>query len=131
MVINNRYHFAVAQGGTMLTFGGYKGSALSTMIELLVGPMIDDLISLDSLQLDAGEGCTPCHGELLVAFDPAYFGLGDAAEDNARAERLFATITDQGARLPSQRRFEACARTTAQGVQLPRALFSDVLTLLR
>ncbi|CAN7719840.1 Ldh family oxidoreductase [Variovorax sp. LjRoot175] len=122
---------AVVNGGAMLTFGGHKGSALSTMVEMLAGPLIGDLTSIDSLALDAGEGGTPCHGELILAFDPAAFGLGDLQGDRARAERLFETITGQGARLPSQRRFEARARSVAHGVTLPRALYSEVLALLR
>jgi LDH2 family malate/lactate/ureidoglycolate dehydrogenase len=122
---------AVLHGGAMLAFGGHKGSALSTMIELMAGPLIGDLTSLDSLALDEGQGGTPCHGELILAFDPAMFGLGDLQGDQARAERLFAAITDQGARLPSQRRYEARARSLLQGVQIPRALYSDVLALLR
>lgn len=121
---------AVVHGGAMLTFGGHKGSALSTMIELLAGPLIGDLTSLDSLALDRGQGGTPCHGELILAFDPAHFGLGDLHGDQARAERLFDSITGQGARLPSQRRFEARARSVAHGVQVPQALYTDLLALL-
>lgn len=122
---------AVVNGGAMLTFGGHKGSALSTMVELLAGPLIGDLTSLDSLALDDGAGGTPCHGELIVAFDPKHFGLGDGPGDAARAERLFSAITDQGARLPSQRRFEARTRSQSEGFFIPQALYSDVLALLR
>lgn len=122
---------AVLHGGAMLTFGGHKGSALSTMVELLAGPLIGDLTSLDSLALDGGAGATPCHGELVVAFDPAHFGLGDGPGDAARAERLFAAITGQGARLPSQRRFAARRRSQAEGVAIARSLHSEVLALLR
>jgi delta1-piperideine-2-carboxylate reductase len=32
----------------MLTFGGHKGSALSAMVELLAGPLLGDLTSLES-----------------------------------------------------------------------------------
>ena len=122
---------AVIHGGAMLTFGGHKGSALSAMVELLAGPLIGDLTSLDSIALDAGAGGTPCHGELILAFDPKHFGLGDAQGDSARAERLFSAITDQGARLPSQRRFEARKRSQSEGVVIPHALYSEVLALLR
>lgn len=83
------------------------------------------------IAVDAGQGGTPCHGERILAFDPAHLGLGDLKGDQARAERLFSTITDQGARLPSQRRFEARARSVSAGVELLRALYSDVLALLR
>lgn len=121
----------VLQQGAMLTFGGHKGSALSTMIELLAGPLIGDLTSLESRALDGDAGGTPCHGELILAFDPSFFSQGDARADQARAEQLFQAITDQGARLPSQRRFEARARSLVQGVHIPRALHDDVLALLR
>ncbi len=121
---------AVVDGGAMLTFGGHKGSALSTMIELLAGPLIGDLTSLDSLALDAGVGGTPCHGELVIAFDPAHFGFGEASGDDARAERLFEAITGQGARLPSQRRFEARQRSLRHGVAVPRPLHADIVALL-
>ena len=121
----------VLQQGAMLTFGGHKGSALSTMIELLAGPLIGDLTSMESKTLDQNAGGTPCHGELILAFDPSSFSQGDPLADQARAEQLFKAITDQGARLPSQRRFQARARSLIKGVQIPRALHDDVLALLR
>lgn len=116
-----------ALDGAMLTFGGYKGSALSIMIELLAGPLIDDLTSLESMEFAAGAGGAPYHGEILLAFDPAHFSGGRVAENDARAERLFADIVDQGARLPSQRRFAARARNLARGyVEIPQALYEDL-----
>jgi len=121
---------AVLNGGALLTFGGYKGSALSTMIELLAGSLIGDLISLDALALSDDAGSAPCHGELVLAFDPRHFGLGDADGDAARAERLLQTITDQGARLPSQRRFAARKRSEQHGVRIDRTLYDDILALL-
>src|SRR5690625_1744023 len=63
----------VVAGGSMLTFGGYKGSALSTMIELIAGPLIGDLTSLESLRHDDNVGASPYHGELVLALDPQRF----------------------------------------------------------
>ena len=121
---------AAVMSGAMLTFGGHKGSALATMVELIAGPLIGDLTSAESLELDAGAGSSPIGGELILAIDPAGF-LGTAAADHiARAEALFEGITGQGARLPSQRRFEARARSLAHGVCVPRALYEDLRTLL-
>lgn len=120
-----------ALDGAMLTFGGYKGSALSIMIELLAGPLIDDLTSMGSMEFADGTGGAPYHGEIILAFDPAQFSGGQAERNDARAERLFADILDQGARLPSQRRFEARARNLARGyVEIPEALHRDLLDLL-
>jgi LDH2 family malate/lactate/ureidoglycolate dehydrogenase len=120
-----------ALNGAMLTFGGHKGSALSIMIELLAGPLIDDMTSLESMEFAKGKGGAPYHGEIILAFDPIQFSGGRAGHNGARAEKLFADILDQGARLPSQRRFEARARNLARGyVEIPEALHSDLKALL-
>lgn len=114
----------------MQTFGGHKGSALAAMIELLAGALIGDLTSAESMAFDAGVGAAPCHGELILAFDPKVFLGEDYPQGLARAERLFEAITGQGARLPSQRRFEARKRSIEYGVQIPRALWQDIQALL-
>jgi delta1-piperideine-2-carboxylate reductase len=121
---------AAAMRGAMMTFGGYKGSALSAMVELLAGPLIGDLTSAESMAFDQGVGATPCHGELILAFNPSMFSSGNQDDDLQRAEALFNGIVDQGARLPSQRRFDARLRSEANGVEVPRQLLTDVLALI-
>lgn len=121
----------LAMAGAMLTFGGHKGSALSAMVELLAGPLIGDLTSAESQRFDEGVGATPCHGEIVLAFNPAMFG-GSATEANEqRAEAMFDAIAGQGARLPSQRRFDARLRSEAGGVNVPKSLFDEVNALIR
>lgn len=121
---------AAALAGAMLTFGQHKGSALSTMVELIAGPLIGDMTSAESLAFDDGAGSSPMGGELILAIDPKGF-LGEAAVDHLqRAEAVFDAIVGQGARLPSQRRFEARERSLAQGVRIPRALYDDLQRLL-
>lgn len=116
--------------GAMLTFGGHKGSALAAMVELIAGPLIGDLTSAESLAYDAGSKSSPYHGELIIALDPQRF-LGAAADEHlARAEVLFEGIQEQGARLPSQRRYDARARSLTEGVQIPQALYDDLKALL-
>ena len=107
-----------------------KGSALASMIELMAGPLIGDLTSAQSLALDGRLGGAPHHGELILAFDPRFFSGRDPALDQAGAEALFTAITGQGARLPSQRRFEARARSQIHGVQVARTLHADILALI-
>lgn len=119
----------VVDGGAMLAFGGHKGSALSTMIELIAGPLIGDLTSLESLQHDDGAGASPYHGELVLALDPDRF-LGEArAAHFERAETFLDAFAGVGARLPSQRRYEARVRSLAEGVQIPAALHAELVTL--
>jgi LDH2 family malate/lactate/ureidoglycolate dehydrogenase len=116
--------------GAMLTFGGHKGSALSAMVELLAGPLIGDMMSMESIKHDDGAGAAPMHGELIIALDPASF-LGSALAANLdRAENLFDAIVGQGARLPSQRRYEARERSLKDGVYIPKQLYDDLKALL-
>ncbi|MBP0484857.1 Ldh family oxidoreductase [Sagittula salina] len=119
-----------AMAGAMCTFGGYKGSALSIMVELMAGPLIGDLTSLDSMAHSQGQPEAPCHGQIIMAFDPERLSGGAQEESDARAERLFAEIGAQGARLPSQRRFAARARNLERGyVEISEALHRDLLAL--
>ncbi|WP_457809110.1 Ldh family oxidoreductase [Kushneria sp. EE4] len=120
---------ATALDGAMLTFGGHKGSALSTMIELLAGPLIGDALSHETQAANEEGTGRPCHGELVIALSPKAF-LGEQSEAGlSHAERLFEEMLGQGARLPSQRRFEARARSLEAGVSIPAALYRDLVAL--
>lgn len=117
---------AAALAGAMLPFGGHKGSAIATMIELLAGAMIGDLTSRGALDALGTTTLAPRHGELILAFSPERFAAGRPGDPFAAGEALFAAILDQGARLPSQRRFAARARAAADGI----ALTPDEVALL-
>ena len=120
----------VLERGAMLTFGGHKGSALAAMVELIAGPLIGDMTSLESSAFDQGSKALPYHGELLIALDPQRF-LGEQAPQHlARAEALFMAMQEQGARLPSQRRYAARARSLEQGVEIAQGLYDELQTLL-
>ena len=49
--------------------------------------------------------------------------------ETARAEALFEAIEAQGARLPSQRRYAARARSRERGIAVPRALYQEIQAL--
>ncbi|QND60524.1 Ldh family oxidoreductase [Mesorhizobium huakuii] len=107
-----------ALAGAMLSFGGHKGSAIGTMIELLAGIMIGDLTSPEALDLLGTTTLYPSHGELVIAFSPQAFSAGHPGNPLGRAEALFEAIVGQGARLPSQRRFLARAASERDGISL-------------
>jgi len=107
-----------ALDGAMLPFGGHKGSAISTMIELLGGAMIGDLTSRETLDYLGTTEYLPHHGELLIALSPERFSAGRPGDPFARAETLFEAISGQGARLPSQRRFAAREVSQRDGITL-------------
>ncbi|WP_062205430.1 Ldh family oxidoreductase [Aureimonas sp. AU12] len=110
-----------ALAGAMLPFGGHKGSAISTMIELLAGVMIGDLTSPEVLAELGSTSLSPMHGELVVAFSPERFAGARRGDPLARAEILFDAILGQGARLPSQRRFAAREVSQTSGIALSAA----------
>lgn len=112
---------AAALQGAMLSFGGHKGSAIGTMIELLAGTLIGDNTSPEALALHGTTAVLPRHGELIVAFSPDAFARGGQGGSDQSAEALFASILGQGARLPSQRRYAAREVSKRDGILLSRA----------
>lgn len=120
----------VLDHGAMLPFGEHKGSALAIMVELIAGPLIGDMLSIESTEHDQGKGSLPYHGELIIAMDPARLSGGNTQQHMLRSERLFDMVKQQGARLASERRYKARQTHQAQGVTLSRALYEDVMTLI-
>lgn len=119
-----------ALDGAMLPFGGHKGSAIGTMIELLAGIMIGDLTSPEVLDYLGTTTLSPFHGELIIAMSPEAFAAGRPGNPFARAEVLFDAIVGQGARLPSQRRFAARKVSDTDGVTLSAAEVEQLDRLL-
>lgn len=117
---------AAALDGALLSFGGHKGSAIATMIELLAGPLIGELAGYRTAPPGSGgagsgeAGRGAVHGELVLAFSPEVFG-----SDAAGAEALFAGILDTGARLPSQRR-QAAGRAASAGLLVEADLLAEL-----
>ncbi|HWT96109.1 MAG TPA: Ldh family oxidoreductase, partial [Terriglobales bacterium] len=119
-----------ALAGAMLSFGGHKGSAIGTMIELLGGILIGDRTSREALDFIGTTTLAPVHGELVIAFSPEAFAAGRSVNPLARAEILFDAILGQGARLPSQRRFQAREKSARDGISLTSAEVEQLDRLL-
>lgn len=113
--------------GAMLPFGGHKGSALATMIELMGGPLIGDRTSRQSQDFDKGANAAPCHGELLLAFSPELAGGLVAFE---RAESVFKGFTDQNVRLPGDRRYRTREQSAREGIAVSVALLERIRSLI-
>jgi delta1-piperideine-2-carboxylate reductase len=118
--------------GAQLPFGGYKGSSLALMIELLAGPLIGDLLSIEAEEDDPGASTAP-HGaphggELIIALDPRRFGDPEGFVDHG--ERLFDVILSaDGSRLPGDRRFQNRLKTSHTGIVIPDSLYHQILEL--
>ena len=60
----------IADGGVLLPFGGYKGSAIAMMVELLAGALVGDNFSYETAAKDNNEGGAPSGGEVILAICP-------------------------------------------------------------
>ena len=119
----------VVLSGAQLPFGDYKGASLALMVELLVGALIGDFLSFESLADDGGKDDPPKGGELMIAIDPEKHG--DPEGFLARGERLFAEVLSQeGTRLPGSRRFENRLKTAESGIYIPHSLHDSIQKLL-
>ena len=47
----------IADGGVLLPFGGYKGSGIAMMVELLAGALVGDNFSYETAEKDNNDGC--------------------------------------------------------------------------
>jgi len=122
---------AQALAGALLPFGGYKGSALSMMVELIAGPLIGEPASRAAAALDNGDGGPPLGGELLIAMSPDVFTSGLTHDWHEQAESFFTEARKQpGIRLPSDRRHDARERSEQHGVGVPDALLKELARLL-
>ena len=121
-----------AMAGAMLTFGGHKGSAISTMVELLAGIAIGDMTSQESMAFADGTPTLPYGGEIIIAIDPVMLLGEDVDSLYARGDAYLNQFNAAGARLPSQRRFKARQQNTAQGyLELDDSLYQDLQALLQ
>ncbi len=91
------------QGGVILPFGGYKGSAIATMIELLSAGLVGDYFSYEAAEADNKDGGPARGGEFMLAMSPEVLAGPDWAEHSEAFLTRLAGM--DGVRMPGQRRF--------------------------
>lgn len=89
--------------GMLLPFGGYKGSHISMMVELLAGPLVGETVSFETAKTDNNDGGPPAGGQFILALSPdVTSGSGGwAAAANAFFDKL---KSFEDVRLPGERR---------------------------
>jgi delta1-piperideine-2-carboxylate reductase len=88
--------------GMLLPFGGYKGSAIAMMAELLASAAVGEQFSYEAAQTDNRDGGPPRGGEFIMAISPELLAGPGWAE---HAEGFFAEYAKiDGVRLPGARR---------------------------
>ena len=111
----------------MLPFGGYKGSNLAMMIELLVAALIGERFSFEAKENDNNDGGPPRGGEFLLAIDPRRLGADDS---NAHAEAFFERyLALPGTRMPGDRRY-ANRDVAEDGIDVLQSTIDKIYSLI-
>ncbi len=92
----------IVNGGVLLPFGGYKGSAIAMMVELLAAGLIGENFSFEAKEADNGDGGPPRGGQFILALSPEIIAGSDWG---THCESLFERMNAmEGVRLPGERR---------------------------
>ncbi|MEO0752705.1 MAG: Ldh family oxidoreductase [Pseudomonadota bacterium] len=113
----------IAGGGVLLPFGGYKGSAIALMVELLAAGLTGERFSYEAAEADNGDGGPPRGGEMVLALSPSVIaGEGWEAHAEGFVDRLRGL---DGVRLPGERRHKNRLDTG------PRAINAALVNTIR
>ncbi len=92
----------IVDGGVLLPFGGYKGSGIAMMVELLAGALVGDNFSYETAAKDNNDGGPPSGGEFILAISPDKLSENDW--DKHSSEFFDKMKSMEGVRLPGERR---------------------------
>jgi delta1-piperideine-2-carboxylate reductase len=105
---------AIVDGGALLPFGGYKGSSIAMMIEVLAAALTGGNFSYEVDFSDYPGAQTPRTGEFVLLIEPRHTGGDDFT---GRVEGLVAKLHESGqSRMPGDRRYGNRARANAEGI---------------
>ncbi len=110
---------AVLDGGALLPFGGYKGSSIAMMMEIMAAALAGGNFSFEVDFSQHPGAATPNSAQTLIVIDPNMGARGDFA---ARLEVLVDELRAAGQdRLPGDRRYANRREAMTLGVPLSSA----------
>eukprot|EP00300_Choanocystis_sp_HF-7_P017884 c19864_g1_i4.p1 GENE.c19864_g1_i4~~c19864_g1_i4.p1 ORF type:complete len:250 (+),score=49.14 c19864_g1_i4:353-1102(+) len=116
-----------ALAGAQLPYAGHKGAAIALMVELLAAGLSGAPFAFQARETDNqyNDGGPTSNGETIIAIDPRKVWPADEFEARLqRIELLFEQIlSDDGARLPSDRRYKVRQTSEESGVEVKDELF--------
>lgn len=117
----------VIDGGAMAPAGGYKGSLLALLVDVLAGGLAGPNFSFQASLFGNNEG-GPCDvGQMFIALAPATFS-GNQTGPGPFAERLEVMLSalgeDDGVHLPGDSRYRHRDSAAANGIAVPEELLA-------
>ena len=112
--------------GSMAPAGGAKGSAMALVVDLMAAAMTGASFSFEASPMANNEGGPPNTGQFFIALDPHHFVGADAFAERVEVE-FAAMCSQEGVRLPGDRRHAHRARAEVEGVEVPDALHRKLL----
>ncbi len=112
--------------GMLLPFGGYKGSHLSMMIELLAGPLVGETTSDITEENNIDDGGPPLGGQFILAMSPNIISGLDDWDKNA--ETFINKLSNlKGVRMPGKRRY--INRNSLKNIEVNSDLLNKIYSL--
>jgi delta1-piperideine-2-carboxylate reductase len=107
---------AVLDGGSILPFGGHKGSSIAFMIEILAGALTGGPFGFEDRSDEYPGAQTPKAGQTVILIDPRHVPGNRYVE---RIEGLFEAIAASGVeRLPAERRYARREQSLRDGISV-------------
>jgi delta1-piperideine-2-carboxylate reductase len=118
---------AVLDGGALLPFGGYKGSSIAMMMEVMAAALAGGKFSFEVDFSSHPGAATPHSAQTLILIDP---GRGNPHPFADRIETLIAELHDAGQpRLPGDRRYANRRDAMASGIPLTDEELAELRSL--
>ena len=120
---------AFLQGGAFLPFGGYKGSSIAFMVEILAAAVTGGRFGFDDRVAAFPGGKTSHAGQFVMVFDPIRTAGPEFFE---RTEELLAQLRASGVeRLPGDRRYSCRQKSLTEGITVPALHYELMMNSLQ
>ncbi len=118
---------AVINGGSLAPVGGYKGTLLGLLVDVLAGALAGPNCSFSAPMFKNNEGSYPGVGQFFLGISPAQFSPEQPDQFGNRIEQMLAALSQEpGVRLPGDRRHECRDRAADIGVEVPADLYEKL-----
>jgi len=119
----------VLDGGSMAPAGGYKGTLLALLVDVLAGGLAGPNFSFQASRFATAGGEPPDVGQMFIAVAPQTF-TGTSAGPAPFADRLEVMLSalseDDGVHLPGSGRYEQREKAATQGIAVPDKLIATL-----